>query len=56
MDGVLLRMLIPSEALTASNGGMEAEKTKEDPLMRYGSEGEGRYIVTVEWEDIPGGR
>lgn len=34
MDGVLRRMLIPSEALTARRAGMDAEKTKEGPLMR----------------------
>ena len=34
MDGVLRRMLIPSEALTARRAGREAEKTKEGPLIR----------------------
>jgi hypothetical protein len=34
-EGVFRRMLIPSEALTASRGGMEAEKTNEEPLMRW---------------------
>ena len=34
MDGVLRRMLVPSEALTARRAGREAEKTKEGPLMR----------------------
>lgn len=35
MEGVDRRMLIPSEALTASRAGMEAEKTNEGPLMTY---------------------
>ena len=35
MDGVLRRMLIPSEALTARRAGSEAEKTKEGPLIRF---------------------
>jgi hypothetical protein len=34
IEGVDRRMLIPSEALTASAAGMEAEKTKDGPLMR----------------------
>ena len=34
MDGVLRRMLMPSEALTARRAGREAEKTKEGPLIR----------------------
>lgn len=37
MDGVDCKRLIPSEALTASKGGMEAEKTNEGPLMIYES-------------------
>ena len=35
MDGVLRRMLMPSEALTARRAGREAEKTNEGPLIRY---------------------
>lgn len=35
MEGVDRRMLMPSEALTASAAGMEAEKTKDGPLMRW---------------------
>jgi hypothetical protein len=35
MEGVFRSMLIPSEALTASNEGIEAEKTNAEPLMRY---------------------
>ena len=34
MDGVLRKMLIPSEALTASRAGIAAEKTNEGPLIR----------------------
>jgi len=34
-EGVERRMLMPSEALTASAAGMEAEKTKDGPLMRW---------------------
>lgn len=41
MDGVLRRMLIPSEALTARRAGREAEKTKEGPLMRCGNKRNG---------------
>ena len=35
MDGVLRRMLIPSEALTARRAGSESEKTKEGPLISF---------------------
>ena len=35
MEGLDRRMLMPSEALTASVAGMEAEKTKDGPLMRW---------------------
>lgn len=34
MEGVDRRMLMPSEALTASAAGMEAEKTNDGPLIR----------------------
>lgn len=35
IEGVLVRMLIPSEAVVASMAGMAAEKTNEVPLMRW---------------------
>lgn len=35
MEGVLVRMLIPSEAEVASKAGMAAEKTKDVPLIRW---------------------
>lgn len=34
MDGVLRRILMPSEAATERRAGMDAEKTKESPLIR----------------------
>lgn len=34
IEGVLLRMLIPSEAATLSDGGIDAEKTNAVPLIR----------------------
>lgn len=34
IEGVLRKMLIPSDALTASSGGEAAEKTNEVPLIR----------------------
>ena len=34
IEGVLVRMLIPSEAEVASKAGMAAEKTKDVPLIR----------------------
>jgi hypothetical protein len=37
IDGWLRRMEIPSEADTARRGGMDAEKTKEVPLIRWWS-------------------
>jgi hypothetical protein len=35
IDGVLRRMLIPSEAATLSRGGMAAENTNDVPLIRW---------------------
>jgi len=37
IEGVLHRMFMPSVALTARRAGMDAEKTKEGPLMRWRS-------------------
>ena len=34
MEGVLRRMLIPSEPATVRRAGIEAEKTNEVPLIR----------------------
>lgn len=34
IEGVLRRMLIPSEPATVNIAGIEAEKTKEVPLIR----------------------
>ena len=36
IEGVLRRMLMPSEAATLSSGGIAAEKTNDVPLIRYG--------------------
>ena len=36
MDGVLRRMLMPSDAATVIMGGMAAEKTNDVPFMRWG--------------------
>lgn len=35
IEGVLRMMLMPSDALTANNPGIAAEKTKEEPLIRW---------------------
>lgn len=37
IDGVLRKMLIPSDAAALSSGGIAAENTKEVPLIRYTS-------------------
>ena len=36
IDGVLRRMLIPSDAATVIIGGIAAEKTNDVPLIRFG--------------------
>ena len=35
IEGVLRRMLMPSEAATLRRGGMAAENTNDVPLIRY---------------------
>lgn len=55
MDGVLRRMLIPSEALTARRAGREAEKTKEGPLIRC-NKNDMRKVSTLIPQYKPGGR